>query len=641
MVPQLALVTMPFQLLRSPPLSTGLLKAELAQAGIAADSHYLGLRFASMVGREAYERVVQLPQALQAGEWIFADALIPRGPDVDEAYLATVIDPEAIDSPPESFVPAPGTTRHELVHSRRQVGPFLERCLNEIDWSGYRLIGFSSNFQQHVAALAFARILKQRFPHLFIAFGGSNCEAEMGAATFRSFPWVDAVCTGEGDEVFPRLAARVLSDGEPEPLPGVWQRGMPAPPPPQRVDDMDILPVPDFDAFFEQFDRAELGPGYLELPFQATRGCWWGEKNHCTFCGFNGQGMAMRQKSPERVADELCALVERYGWRTSHLAGADNIVPMDYFATLFPLLVERRHGGMLFFEIKANLRKEHLEAMARAGVHAVQPGVESLSSPVLRLMRKGVTMLQNVQILKWCAEFGITVWWSYLVGFPGETDEHYTGQPDIMRLLAHLAPPAAHGIHKVRFDRFSPYVSEPAAFGIRGMRPVSAYRFVYTGVDAATVGDLAYFFSGDYDGAERVGERIAMLGAALREWEQGRSSAALFLVATPEALIIGDYRPVATNSITFLTDSARKVYEACDGIRTAFSLASLPELRGVAVQPILDTLLADRLVLHESGSYLALAIPVGQGHRPPEEAWRHFLGACGGLVVPGDVTVSA
>lgn len=624
MAAQLALVTMPFQLLRSPPLSTGLLKAELAQAGIAADSHYFGLRYAAMVGRASYERVVQLPQSLQAGEWIFADALMPRARTLDEAYLATVIEAE----PAEAADPVAET----LARLRRQAAPFLQSCLTGIDWSRYRLVGFSSNFQQHAAALALARMLKQRFPHLFIAFGGSNCEAEMGAATFHSFPWVDAVCTGEGDEVFPRLAARVLSDGAPEPLAGVWQRGLPPPPPPQRVDDMNALPIPDFDSFFEQLDQADLGPGYLELPFQATRGCWWGEKNHCTFCGFNGQGMAMRQKSPERAADELCALVERYGHRTRHLAGADNIVPMDYFSTLFPLLAERQHGGMLFFEVKANLRKEQVEAMVKGGVHAVQPGIESLSSPVLRLMRKGSSMLQNVQTLKWCAEFGVTVWWSYLVGFPGECEEHYADQPEIMRALTHLAPPAAHGIHKVRFDRFSPYVSDPGAFGIGNLRPVPAYGFVYPDLPPATIEDLAYFFTGDHHCVETLGERIAMLSAALREWVAVRGRAALFSVATPEALIIGDYRPVAKRPITFLTGVDRMVYEACDGIISLHALERMPELKGKGVQPILDEFLADRLALHENGAYLALAVPMGHGHRPVPEAWSKFFAACGGLI---------
>ena len=35
-------------------------------------------------------------------------------------------------------------------------------------------------------------------------------------------------------------------------------------------------------------------------------------------------------------------------------------------------------------------------------------------------MRKGVTALQNLRLLKWCAEIGITPAWNLLYGFPGE-----------------------------------------------------------------------------------------------------------------------------------------------------------------------------------------------------------------------------
>lgn len=38
----------------------------------------------------------------------------------------------------------------------------------------------------------------------------------------------------------------------------------------------------------------------------------------------------------------------------------------------------------------------------------IQPGIESLSTPTLKLMEKGVSLLQNVRLLSWCAEIGIS-----------------------------------------------------------------------------------------------------------------------------------------------------------------------------------------------------------------------------------------
>ena len=53
------------------------------------------------------------------------------------------------------------------------------------------------------------------------------------------------------------------------------------------------------------------------------------------------------------------------------------------------------------------------------------PGIESLSTPILRLMDKGVTALQNIRLLKLCSEFGIQPLWNIMYGFPGEPPDEY------------------------------------------------------------------------------------------------------------------------------------------------------------------------------------------------------------------------
>ena len=93
---------------------------------------------------------------------------------------------------------------------------------------------------------------------------------------------------------------------------------------------------------------------------------------------------------------------------------------MRYFGDLLPKLRETGYNFRLFFETKANLKREQLQAMREAGVLAIQPGIESFSTPILKLMEKGVTALQNIRLLKWCAEFGILHVWNVIYGFPGE-----------------------------------------------------------------------------------------------------------------------------------------------------------------------------------------------------------------------------
>src|SRR5262249_29657454 len=150
------------------------------------------------------------------------------------------------------------------------------------------------------------------------------------------------------------------------------------------------------------------------LSFESARGCWWGEVAHCTFCGLNGATMAFRSKSAPRVLSEVLTLARKY--RVLDLHAVDNILDHAYFEDLLPALAASGLDLSVFYEVKSNLKRHQLERLRDAGVDQIQPGIESLSTPILRLMRKGVTAWQNVRLLKWCAELGIDVLWNLLYG---------------------------------------------------------------------------------------------------------------------------------------------------------------------------------------------------------------------------------
>ena len=51
-------------------------------------------------------------------------------------------------------------------------------------------------------------------------FGGGNCEGEMGRELHRSFPWIDYVCSGEGEYSFPQLVQAIAAGRKPLGIPG-------------------------------------------------------------------------------------------------------------------------------------------------------------------------------------------------------------------------------------------------------------------------------------------------------------------------------------------------------------------------------------------------------------------------------------
>ncbi len=610
---------MPFAATNRPSLGLGLLQAELARRGIGCDVYFPNVWFAELVESPVLVGLVSgyPDNRYLLGEWLFSRALWGESADRDRAYLDLL----------RGFGHEVEEDRllGRLVECRRLIEPFLERCLAEIPWSRYRLVGFTSMFQQQLASLALARRLAARWPDLVIAIGGANCEGGMGRALFEEFDFLDVVCSGEGDEVFPELAEAIL-EGRPAPHRlGILHRSKSKSPdsnlqPPAAeiaplVRDLDALPFPDFDDYFAALDAARLPADHdpPRLLFETSRGCWWGEKSHCTFCGLNGLGMSFRRKSPERVLAELEALVGRYGERTRAASATDNILPPEYFMSLFPRLAERRLGLELFFETKTHLNEEQVLLLRRAGVRILQPGIESLSTAALGRMAKGNHRLQNVQILKWCLQYGIEVYWSYLTGFPGESEGELAEVPSLAGLLSHLPPPS--GLRAIHFDRFSPYAEEPERYGLLDLQPVAAYRLVYPGLSDASLHRLAYFFAAT-DPADSVPPEVrAEADRAIEQWRAAAKGRALFSMPFRDGTLVCDFRSPAAPRLIALSGEYARWVEECRQIRPISRLFG--ETGRDRAEEKLQRLLDLGLILREGNYVLSLAVPLGEFYSPP------------------------
>ena len=631
------LVSMPFGELFSPSMGLSLLKGALNRDGVSCVVRYFGLPFAQRIGRPLYFALSSdvRPSARQlAGEWLFARSLFDTTPEDDERYFDNVLrrrDGWIVDD----MLPLHPATIRKLAAARVHVEPFLDECVDAVLALRPRLVGFTTVFQQHVASLALAKRLKARAPSLPIVFGGSNCEGVMGAETVRQFPFVDAAVSGEGDLIFPEIVQRVFKGTSCAGLEGVKTRETVkreflfgsfdnAPP----VRDMNALPYPDFEDFFTEFNATGFKSTWQpRLFFETSRGCWWGEKKHCTFCGLNGQTMAFRSKTGQRAFEELKTIVTEHPG--CEIQVVDNILDMRYFNDFLPALAASGLEVELFYETKANLKKEQVRALRDAGVTSIQPGIESFSDAVLTLMRKGVTALQNIQLLKWCTELGVRPYWNVLWGFPGEPPEDYARMAAIVPLLTHFVPPIGFGC--LRLDRFSPNFFDAEALGFRNVRPLPAYQYVYP-LPAPAVANLAYHFAFDYAREQRADDYIGPLMRELGAWKSLGGESALFHVDTGARLVIGDTRPAARTAVTILSDLDRLLYKQCDAVADVRGLTGIAHNEGFATETEasiaqrLDRLCDAGLMLRDGRRYLALAVSA-ETFRPTRTAARALKAA--------------
>ncbi|MFD0746116.1 RiPP maturation radical SAM C-methyltransferase [Phytohabitans flavus] len=318
--------------------------------------------------------------------------------------------------------------------------------------------------------------------------------------------------------------------------------------------------------------------------------------------------MAFRAKSPGRVLDELGRQAGRYGG--FRFEAVDNILDPAYLKRLFPALIDAEAGYEFFYEVKANLTREQVKLMALAGLRRIQPGLESLSTDVLRLMRKGVTAVQNVNLLRWAHYYGVDVAWNLLWGFPGETAEHYADQAAMVPHLRHLQPPRNAG--RLWLERFSPLYTDKAAFPLRSRSPELSYRYVYpSGVDLERA---AYFF--EYDPVDPLPQTAyEELGRAVRAWQAEWDSErrpVLTYRSAPGFLQIFDGRDPENEGTYAFRGTLAEIYLACSDRPTTAAAVSERlggRLPAEAVREVFAEFARRGLMLLDGSQALALALP--------------------------------
>lgn len=525
------IIVPPFAGLRWPSLGVHLLEACAARAGFGVRVLYANLALAAAIGEETYEAIGCFGRDADEliGERFFAAAAYGR-PAL--ALPADGSDDERFAGALTKFGMKCSLAELRTLEARARL--WVEELADRIAALSFPIVGATTTFEQTSSAIALLAAVKRRRPQTITILGGGNCEGPMAEGIMSLGTAVDYVFSGESEETFVTWLRSVKAGARPSERIVKGQIQL----------DMDQLPPPDYRSWFSQrglfLGQESLRPEYhLCITYETSRGCWWGEKRHCTFCGLNGLGMRHREKSSEKVFSDLRVLLGQCPTNLVWLT--DNIMPHRYFTTLLPRLQKEVPGVQLFYEEKSNLSLQKLRMLKAAGVVRIQPGIESLSTPLLRLMDKGATAAQNVALLRYALSVAMDIIWLILYRFPGDSAEHYEQMLALMPLLCHLPPP--YWCAGINIDRFSPYYEQSARYGLRELRPLPAYNAVLP--PGAGAGLVAYTFVADYDSA--VDSKLEKdLQEAVAAWRQRWRG-----VTQPPALRVCEARP----GIYFLVDT--------------------------------------------------------------------------------------
>ena len=284
------------------------------------------------------------------------------------------------------------------------------------------LIGITLYSRRYNSTKGLTEKINAWFPNIPIVLGGPHPSA-MPDETFKDFKMVNYLVIGEGEVTIVDLLNNMNKNISK--IDGLCYR--------QNghiiynqersfIRDLDSLPFPDREIIspFKYKSHPPYSWFGKTLYLITTRGC----PGKCYFCSKSVFKNTIRSMSPERIYKEI-----RY-WQ--------NIFDFDeirFFDDDFTIQKKRtRELCDLFVQEKLNLpwscttrvdflTFDLLKKMKQAGLYLITLGVESGSSKILKVLRKGYTVEHIKNAFKWCRELGIYTGAFFIAGNPEETDE--------------------------------------------------------------------------------------------------------------------------------------------------------------------------------------------------------------------------
>ncbi len=299
------------------------------------------------------------------------------------------------------------------------------------------VVGISVCFPgQLQPAYAFALAIKRALPDVHLTCGGPGITQMMvrlsGKRLAHALGPFDSACLYEGEHTLLALV-RALDSRRPlrelanvvvrDRLMGArWLAG-------HGMEDLRALPSPDFDGM--PLDRY-LAPE-LVLPYDPTRGCYWGK---CTFChyGLAEVGTAKyRERDVGAIVARLRTLSERHGTRHFYFS-QDSVAPKT-IVKLAQAIVDAGLDLRWATDLKPEkyMTAERAALLKRAGAVACALGVESASPRVLRLIDKGAPPEVVGGVVDHLAAAGIAAEAMCFTDFPTETHAEAVATLDFLR----------------------------------------------------------------------------------------------------------------------------------------------------------------------------------------------------------------
>jgi len=606
----ICLMSLPWPLFKRPSIQLGSLKSFLNKEleGTRVDTKHMYLNVAHAIGYDVYQAI---SRRTWLAESVYAALLYPeRSVSIERLFRGQASGDQVLRS--IDFKALLGRVKN-----------VTDEAIQQINWHDIGLVGFSLCLCQLTSSLYAARQIKKISPDIITLFGGSTVSNPFCKNYLDVFTDIDVIVNGEGELPLLKLLAHIEKHGDIETahtIDGVVTRGVPDNEwhSFSQLSDLERLATPDYDDYFQTLETFSSGKRFFPtLPVESSRGCWWigatrrKQPRGCAFCNLNLQWSGYRKRHSTELVHDIDVLTERH--QTLSVAFMDNVLPVESPDTLFSGLIRLNKDLKMFSEIRASTPLKTLTRMHSAGMTEVQVGIESLSSNLLKKMKKGTTAIQNMEIMKNCEALGLQNASNLIIHFPG-SDE--TDVVETLRNLVFAMP--FRPLKPVDFwlGLGSSVWENPSRFHIKSISNHPHYRILFPEHITNNIQFSIQAYRGD-----RVRQRKnwKAVKKKIQEWNQfyadlhsRPSSGPILGYQDGGSFLILRQRQLNADPFQHrLVGASRKIYLFCSKVRSLRRiLLQFPELTEDKLMPFLRMMTGKGLMFEEQGRYLSLAVKI-------------------------------
>lgn len=574
------------------------------------EAHHIYLKLAASIGYRQYHEISKRT-------WLA------------ESVYAALLYPERLERIEKLFDRESGgnsvLSEEKFISIISRVKNISDAIIDSRNWGEYLLAGFSVSLCQLTSALYFIKRIKNKFPKLLVAIGGSTFSGSRTKEFFRLFPEIDAVVNGEGElpftqlidclTEFPRLSGLSSIQGLSRPETTEEHK---VPPGFQQITSLDSLPPPDYDDYFDLLKSFDSRNAFFPvLPIETSRGCWWrqagesGRSTGCAFCNLNLQWEGYRTKKPARVADEINHLTDRHQILSVSLV--DNVLPRKSSTEIFAALERSQKDWRLFSEIRATTSWSELKAMAKAGMQEVQIGIEALSTPLLKKLHKGTSAIQNLEIMKNCEALDIENISNLILYFPG-SDERDVALT--LQSIEYALPYRPLKTSAFWLGRGSAVWQNPKIYGIRAVFNHPNWAVLFPRHIFRNFEFMIQAYHGDLGYQKKiwrpVKKKVISWFKMYSELHSKTRRSPILSYRDGGDFLIIRHRRINSDPLDHrLTATSRRIYLFCSRQRSLKKIRSrFPAFAEDKIIAFLKMMVDKKLIFEENGRYLSLAVPI-------------------------------